>query len=156
MRMHVRVKGMAEVQAMLRQLPQAVRGDALREAALEGAEVIRAQAEQNALRHKRTGTLAGDIHAEIAKESLGDRVVVHIGPGEKGWYGRLLETGHAIVRGGRLRSKRNPGQVVGHAPPYPWLRPALDARRREAAERVMRSLRQRMDRILRRTGGRSS
>ena len=154
--MHVRVKGMADTQAMLRELPQAVRGDALREAALEGAEIIRDQAVANALKHKRTGTLAGDIHAEVARESLGDRVVVHIGPGKKGWYGRLLEMGHAIARGGRLRSKRNPGQVVGHVPPYPWLRPALDARRRDAAETVVRSLRRRIDRVLRRTGGRST
>ena len=160
--MQVRVKGMAEVQALLRQLPQAVRGDALREAALEGAEVIRQQAVANALKHKRTGTLAGDIHAEVAQESLGDRVVVHIGPGRKGWYGRLLEFGHAIVPAGQRRAARQArkagtlAQQFGRVPPYPWLRPALDARRREAAERVMRSLQRRIDRVLRRTGRRST
>lgn len=164
MRMHVRTKGMGEIQAMLRDLPQAVRGEALRESALDGAEPIREQAVANALKHKRTGNLAESVEKEVARESLGDRVVVHIGPTQDGWYGRLLEMGHAIVHRGQRReyrrAKKLGGELLewegGYVPPYPWLRPALDTKRREAAERVMKSLTQRIDRVVRRARGRAT
>lgn len=143
----MRTKGLREISDALNLLPREVAGQHLREVALLGAEVIREQAEANARAIQRTGTLAGDIHAEIARESIGSRVVVHIGPGREGWYGRLVEFGHAIVRGGRLRSKSRPGTLVGHVPPHPWLRPAFDARRR-VAQRIMEAeFRRRLSRI---------
>ncbi len=140
MRMTIRTKGMEEIKQRLNMMPREVAGDHLREVVLEGAEVIRQEAEQNALKHKITGTLAGDIHAEIAKESLGGRVIVHIGPGKKGWYGRLVEMGHAIVKGSRKANKK----VIGHVPPHPWLRPALDVKRREAQETMIKAFRRRL------------
>lgn len=140
MRMTIRTKGMREIQEHLRMMPREVSGAHLREVALEGAEVIRAEAEKNARERKVTGTLAGDIHAEIAKESLGSRVAVHIGPGKKGWYGRLVEMGHAIVRGTRKADRK----IIGHVPPHPWLRPALDAKKREAQEVMIRAFRRRL------------
>lgn len=146
MRMTIRTKGMEEIRQALNLLPREVAGEHLREVALMGAEVIRQEAVRNAERHRRTGTLAGDIHKEIARESIGFRVVVHIGPGNKGWYGRLVEFGHAIVRGRRKAEKR----VVGHAPPHPWLRPALDAKRREAQQVMIEEFRRRIERVWRR------
>lgn len=140
MRMTVRAKGIEEIRNRLNMLPREVAGEHLREVALEGAEVIRAEAEKNARERKVTGTLASDIHAEIAKESIGVRVVVHIGPGKKGWYGRLVEMGHAIVRGRRKADKK----IIGYAPPHPWLRPAFDAKKREAQEVMIRSFRRRL------------
>ena len=140
MRMKVRVKGMEESSAQLNMMPREISGAHLREVALEGAEVIRAEAEKNARERKVTGTLAGDIHTEIAKESVGSRVVVHIGPGKKGWYGRLVEMGHAIVRGTRKADRK----VIGHVPPHPWLRPALDTKKREAQEVMIRAFKRRL------------
>mgnify|MGYP001157634375 FL=1 len=140
MRMRVRVRGMEEISAHLNMMPREVSGAHLREVALEGAEVIRAEAEKNARERKVTGTLAGDIHAEIAKESVGSRVVVQIGPGKKGWYGRLVEMGHAIVRGTRKADRK----IIGHVPPHPWLRPALDAKKHEAQEVMIRAFRRRL------------
>lgn len=146
MRLTIRTKGMEEIRQALNMLPREVAGEHLREVAMLGAEVIRAEAEQNALRHKRSGDLAGDIHKEVAKESIGVRVVVHIGPGRKGWYGRLLEYGHDIVRGTRKATRR----VIGHVPPYPWLRPALDAKRREAQDVMAQEFRRRLEKVWRR------
>ena len=128
-------------------MPQEVRGEALRAAVLQGAQVIRDQAEANARAIQRTGTLASDIHAEIdEKKSTDTRAAAVVGPGKRGWYGRLVEFGHDIVRGTRKATRR----VVGHAPPKPWLRPAADAKRAEAEQVAFRSLERRLERLWRR------
>ena len=46
-----------------------------------------------------------------------------IGFSKDAWYGRLVEYGHKIVRGGRLGKG---GKVVGHVAAKPFLRPAFD------------------------------
>jgi len=131
-------------------MPQEVRGEALRAAVLQGAQVIRDQAEANARVIQRTGTLASDIHAEIdEKKSTDTRAAAVVGPGKRGWYGRLVEFGHDIVVGGRKRG-RNKGRVVGHVAPKPWLRPAGDAKRKEAEAVAIEVLQRRLERIWRR------
>lgn len=145
MKLTIRTKGMEEIRRALNMLPREIAGEHLREVAMVGAEVIRAEAEQNALQHRRTGTLAGDIHKEVAKESIGVRVVVHIGPGKRGWYGRLVEFGHAVVRGRRKAEKRQ----VGYAPPHPWLQPAFDAKKAEARAVMEREFVRRLKRAWR-------
>lgn len=128
-------------------MPQEVRGEALRAAVLQGAQVIRDQAEANARAIQRTGTLASDIHAEIdEKKSTDTRAAAVVGPGKRGWYGRLVEFGHDIVVGGRKRG-RNKGRVVGHVAPKPWLRPAGDAKRKEAEAVAIEVLQRRLERI---------
>lgn len=153
MRMRVRWKGKGpeELRRRLELMPPEVTGEALREAVLMGAEIIREQAEANARAIQRTGTLASDIHAEInERRTTPTRAEAVIGPGKEGWYGRLVETGHDIVTGGYKRSKRKPGRVVGYAPPKPWLRPAGDAKRAEAEQTVFRELQRRLERVWRR------
>lgn len=151
MRMRVRWKGPSpeEIRRQLELMPQEVTGDALRAATLKGAEVIRQEAVKNAEQIRRTGTLAGDIHAEIdERRSTNTRAWAVVGPGKKGWYGRLVEFGHDIVVGGRKRG-RNKGRVVGHVAPKPWLRPAGDAKRKEAEAVVIEALQRRLERIWR-------
>ena len=156
MRMMVRFRGPSpeDIRRKLELMPQEVRGQALRDAVLEGAEVIREQAVANARAIQRTGTLAGDIHAEIDERRTRDtQATAVIGPGKRGWYGRLVEFGHDIVVGGRKRSKKKPaGTVVGHVPPKPWLRPAGDAKRQEAEQRTIQALQRRLERVWRRRG----
>lgn len=156
MRMTVRFRGPSpeDIRRRLELMPQEVRGQTLRGAVLEGAEVIRAQAEANARAIQRTGTLAGDIHAEIdERKSTDTRATAVVGPGKEGWYGRLVEFGHDIVVGGRKRAKKTPaGTVVGHVPPKPWLRPAGDAKRAEAEQRTIQVLQRRLERVWRRRG----
>lgn len=154
MNMRVRFRGPTpeQIRRQLELMPQEVTGDALREATLKGAEVIRQEAVKNAEQIRRTGTLAGDIHAEIdERRSTNTRARAVVGPGKKGWYGRLVEFGHDIVVGGRKRAKKTPaGQVVGHVPPKPWLRPAGDAKRAEAEQVAIEELTRRLERIWRR------
>ena len=156
MRMRVRFRGPTseEIRRRLELMPQEVRSEALRDAVLEGAQVIRDQAEANARAIQRTGTLASDIHTEIdEKKSTDTRAVAVIGPGKRGWYGRIVEFGHDIVVGGRKRAKRAPaGKVVGHVPPKPWLRPAGDAKRVEAEQRIIKTLQGRLERVWRQRG----
>ena len=150
MRMRVRFRGPTpeEIRRRLELMPQEVRGEALRAAVLQGAQVTRDQAEANARVIQRTGTLASDIHAEIdEKKSTDTRAAAVVGPGKRGWYGRLVEFGHDIVVGGTKRSKRNPGQVIGHVPRKPWLRPAGDAKRAEAEQVAIEELTRRLERI---------
>ena len=153
MRMRVPFRGPTpeDIRRRLELMPDHVRGEALREAVLEGAKVIRDQAEANARAIQRTGTLASDIHAEIdERRSRDTQATAVVGPGKKGWYGRLVEFGHDIVVGGRKRAKRTPaGTVVGHVPPKPWLRPAGDAKRQEAEQRTIQALQRRLERIWR-------
>src|SRR5690554_5376427 len=153
MRMTVRFKGPSpeDIRRQLELMPQEVRGEALRDAVLEGAEVIREQAEANARAIQRTGTLASDIHTEINERRTRDtKATAVIGPGKRGWYGRIVEHGHDIVVGGRKEAKRTPaGKVVGHVPPKPWLRPAGDAKRVEAEQRIIKALQRRLERVWR-------
>lgn len=154
MKMQVRLKGAEDIKQRLNLLPKEIAGQELREVALQGAEVIRKQAEANALAHKVTGTLAGDIQAAIARESLGQQVVVHVGPGKEGWYGRLVEFGHAQVRvTGRVRRGRRTYRIkqqLGQVPSHPWLRPAFDATKEQAQNLMADEFRRRLERIWRR------
>jgi len=154
MRVTIRTKGMQEIREALNMLPREMAGEHLREVALIGAEVIRQEAVANALKHKRSGNLAKNIEKEIARESIGSRVIVHIGPNKDAWYGRLVEFGHAIVRvvsrvrkGGRVRRIT---EHLGQVPLHPWLRPAFDSKRREAQKVMEQEFRRRLERIWRR------
>lgn len=156
MRVTIQTKGLREIREALNMLPREVAGEPLREVALIGAEVIRQQAVANAEKRRRTGNLAKNIEKEIARESIGTRVVVHIGPNKDAWYGRLVEFGHAIVRvTNRIRNAagrtvRRETVNLGQVPPHPWLRPAFDAKRREAQQVMEQEFRRRLERIWRR------
>src|SRR5690606_25386390 len=100
MRMRVRWKGTGpeELRRRLELMPPEVTGEALREAVLMGAEIIREHAKATARAIHRTGTLASDIRAEInERRTTPTRAEPVIGPGKVGWYGRLVETGHDVV-----------------------------------------------------------
>lgn len=141
MKVRMKVEGGDKLARRLQMMAEEVARKHLREVALAGAEVIRAEAEAKAPRQ--TGTLASDIHAAVEKQTK-SRVMVKIGPGEKGWYGRLVEEGHAIVRGGRRKGKKAKGRVVGHVPPQPFLRPAFDEKVDEAQKVIEAELKRRI------------
>lgn len=139
MRVRIKVEGGDKLARRLQMLAEETARKHMKEAALEGAEVIRAEAVEKAPRGK-TGTLKDNIYKEVTNQTK-NRIEIHIGPGGKGWYGRLVEEGHAIVVGGSRKVKGKPGRVVGHAPPYPFLRPAFDEKTDEAQEAFVKVLR---------------
>jgi HK97 gp10 family phage protein len=137
----MKVEGGDKLARRLQMLAEETERKHMREAALAGAEVFRAEAEAKAPR--KTGTLAGDIQKEVTKQTK-SRIAIKIGPGKKGWYGRLVEDGHAIVVGGRKGAKKKPGRVVGHVPPHPFLRPVFDEKTGESEDAVAKELRRRL------------
>ena len=132
MRVRMKVEGGDKIARKLQMMAEEVARTHMRECALAGAEVIRAEAAT--LAPRKTGTLAGDIQKEVKKQTK-SRVDVHIGPGKKGWYGRLVEDGHAIVVAGKK---------VGDVPPHPFMRPAFDAKTGEAYDAFEAELKRRL------------
>lgn len=128
----MKVEGGDKLARKLQMLAEETARKHMREAALVGAEVIRAEAEAKAPR--KTGTLAGDIQKEVIKQTK-SRVTIEVGPGKKGWYGSLVESGHAVVAG---------GQKVGAVPPHPFLRPAFDEKTDAAQGAMVTELRRRL------------
>lgn len=148
--MIVKVKGWQEIQQKLNRLTNELRAQVLVDAAMAGAEVIRHEASRRAPR--RTGSLAEHIVAEVTGKGS-HWVRVDIGPDRDHFYGRFIEFGHALVRvTGRVRRGRRTyriKKVLGHVPPHPFLRPALDEGGRKAVEAVAEHLRAAIDRITR-------
>ena len=132
MNVRMKVEGGDKLARKLQMLAEEVAKEHMRECALAGAEVIRAEAAT--LAPRKTGTLAGDIQKEVKKQTK-SRVDVHIGPGKEGWYGRLVEDGHAIVVAGKK---------VGDVPPHPFMRPAFDAKTGEAYDAFEAELKRRL------------
>jgi HK97 gp10 family phage protein len=132
MKVRFKVEGGDKIARKLQMMAEEVARTHMRECALAGAEVIRAEAAT--LAPRKTGTLAGDIQKEVKKQTK-SRVDVHIGPGKEGWYGRLVEDGHAIVVAGKK---------VGDVPPHPFMRPAFDAKTDEAYDAFEAELRRRL------------
>ena len=132
MKVRMKVEGGDKIARKLQMMAEEVARTHMRECALAGAEVIRAEAAT--LAPRKTGTLAGDIQKEVKKQTK-SRVDVHIGPGKKGWYGRFVEDGHAIVVAGKK---------VGDVPPHPFMRPAFDAKTDEAYDAFEAELRRRL------------
>lgn len=132
----MKVEGGDRLARRLQMLAEETARKHMREAALEGAEVFRAEAEEKAPR--KTGTLAEDMQKELVKQTKA-RVEIKVGPGKKGWYGFLVEDGHAIVRGRGKSAK-----VIGHVPPHPFMRPVFDEKTGEAEDAVAKELRRRL------------
>lgn len=141
MKLRMRFTGGAEIQRRLEQIPKDIAAGPMQEAVMAGAEVVKAEAEANARAIAVTGTLAANIYAEIAKESVGTRVVAEVGPGAEGWYGKLVEVGHKI--------KDSADIEIGEAAPHPWLRPALDNKKKEARQRMAEVLDRRLKELWR-------
>lgn len=151
--MTIRMTGGKEIQRKLQNLSRDMAAGPMREVVMSGAEVVKKAAEAAALAIKDTGTLASDIHAEITKESIGTNVMAKVGPGKKGWYGRLVEYGHKSIRvTGRYKKGRRwyrNKKDLGGVEPHPWLRPAFDKSKDKAREVMGRELERRLDKAWR-------
>lgn len=118
--------GFEELNAALRSVGTRAGGLVLRDAAEAGAKVIAEEARR--LCPKKSGKLAEGITAEVGRLQQG-RAQFNVSFNKAQWYGKLVELGHA------LRRKRR-GKVIGHVPPHPFLRPALDTKAEEATKTV--------------------
>lgn len=147
MKVRFKVQGGDKIARRLQMLAEEVAMEHMRECALAGAEVIRAEAAT--LAPRKYGDLAENIEKEVEKQTRA-RVEVRVGPGEEVWYGRLVEFGHAIVVGGIRVVKRSGrvrwygGKKVGDVPPHPFMRPAFDSKTDEAYDAFEAELKRRL------------
>lgn len=126
--MSVTIKGMATLERRLRALSDNARGELLRKAVLEGAEIIRDEAER--LAPKRTGRGAAGI--KTTAKASGSRATAEIGYDKKeAWHLRFAELG------------------TKHHSAQPHLRPAIDTKKGEAVQAVGLSLKLGIDRARR-------
>lgn len=120
----IEVLGTEEASRKLRQVADATKGKEMRRAVRAGLTVVRKAAIR--LAPHRTGTLKKNIGTSTKVERA-TRVSGSVGFRRDAWYGRLVETGHALVR------KK---KVIGHVPARPFLRPALEGQVNEVVRRV--------------------
>lgn len=150
----VHVKGLAQLEAALRQLPEKVQANAMRGALRQGAKVIAVQARANV--HTVSGTLAESVSFGAKLTPSGVLGYVRAGgKGKKGkgsaFYAQMVEFGTAAhlikappgarlnVRGLLYSSVEHPG-----ARKKPFLLPALDARAGAALAAIADYLRRRL------------
>lgn len=98
------------------------------------------------------GTLKGAIRMVVhgAKEGVAAEALV--GPSKKYVFlARWVEYGHRLVKGGyskiTARGRRGPGRDVGVVPAYPFLRPAWEATRGRALEKMAEVYREAIRRV---------
>lgn len=162
----VKLEGFKELAEALRQLPERAGKNLLRAGVAAGAAEIRQEAKKNALAIKRTGTLARSIYQkQIAELSNATKQTFFVGArrgkkyqkvGKKGlsadaYYAPFVEFGHFTrpSKGGRLPRLTNRGQArneqladlvqtgqVKWVPPQPFLRPAFDAKKDAAIQKM--------------------
>lgn len=145
--------GFKELAETLRELPGNLGKNVLRSAVMYGALAIQDEAKQNALRMKKTGTLARSIYRKQIRELSGpEKQTVYVGArsgklyqknGKKGtgrdaYYAKWVELGHFTRPAKGQRATRN--GVIAHGvrwvPGRPFLRPAFDARKELAVESI--------------------
>lgn len=107
--------GIEEVLAELKEIGDEAEG-AVERALDEAGKLIQEDASQRAPR--KTGFLAGHIEREMDPKML----AIRVGPSKDAWYGKFPELG------------------TKHQAAQPFLRPAMDARRKDAREAFVKEL----------------
>ena len=112
----VSLSGDRELYQKLSAMSNAAASDVLEKGVVAGATIVQKGAQARVRR--RSNKLAGAIKVAVGEKSR-DRAVAGVRISRKGFYWRFIEFGHVIKR-------TRKGPVVGHAPAYPFLRPAFD------------------------------
>lgn len=123
-RFRVSVEGGEELARKLATLSEQMAGGELAVATRLGAEVVAEEAAQRAPRG-RTGKLARSMTTKV-KKITPTRATVLAGPSSEGFYGRFLEFGTSYIKA------------------RPFLRPAFDTKKDEAAKVIGDYLRGRL------------
>lgn len=138
------------------QIAEAVGESSLRAAGFAGAEVFRDEAKRNASAHRKTGVLEKNIIVKrLEEESDGGKrqaYLVTVRTGKFGadgdaFYWRFVEQGHKFIRRGKgkddtLKKRRVEALEFGTAmaPAYPFMRPAYESKKQEAADAMAAKL----------------
>ena len=84
------------------------------------------------------GTLKKGIAIAKATRQPPTIVRYQVGFSKKAWYGHLVERGHKLVR---------KGNVIGHVPAHPFLRPAFDANVEKAIQEMEKVLKAELNKL---------
>jgi HK97 gp10 family phage protein len=148
MRDLVNIKGGAELQRFLNQLPVKVEKNIMRAALRAGANVIKAEAKENV--PVQDGDLKRSIKVSTSARRGTVRAKVKAGD-QKAWYWHFVEFGtaaHTIKarNGKRLFFNGIFAKVVNHpgAKAKPFMRPALDNKANDAIRAVGRKISERL------------
>lgn len=148
------------IKAATDQIGDTVSEASLRAAGAAGAAVFRDEAIRNAAAHKQTGVLMRNIIMKrLEEDSNGSKrqaYLVTVRTGKFGadgdaFYWRFVENGHRFIRRGKnkkdtLKKRRAHALEFGTAtaPAYPFMRPAYESKKQEAAEAVTATLAEKM------------
>lgn len=151
----------AAIVSATNEMREAVSEKSLRRAGFAGAEVFRDEAKRNAANNRKTGNLTNNIIVKrLEEESDGGNIqsyMVTVRNGSKdrdgAFYWRFVEFGHKFVppnpNKGKGRKKamwelhREAARLeygTATAPAYPFMRPAFESKKKEAAEAVQAQL----------------
>ena len=161
MSVRISVTGIAEVDNLLRSLPNQVNHRIMGAAHLDAAKPL-IDAAQNIVAGRdkttNTGRLEQSIGGiKISQRKSGEVGMVHIGPRRKkgiyyGFHGHLVEYGHRLVS-----SKKSGKRVIGFVRPYPFMKPAFDKTKdevgRNIVETVQKKLMSFMKKTIKKSGG---
>lgn len=169
------IKGLAELDRVLKELPATIEGKVVRGGLLAGQKVIAQAARDNLDENEsvKTGELKKSIRIRFKKKSQRFGWVRYevVAGGRKAWYSHLIEFGTASFYTGTGKSVGKPYEIkpknrkslflaglfkeqVTHPgiKPRPFMRPALDENQREAVEAVAEYIRKRLPRELKKVG----
>lgn len=140
------VTGIAEVDALIKGLPNQVNHRIMGAAHLDAAKPL-IDVASNIVRVK-TGRLKQSIGGvRLSQRKTNEVGMVHIGPRRKkgryyGNHGHLLEYGHVLKRGGK---------TFGRVKPYPFMRPAFNQTQNEVQRRITDSVQKKLMSFMKRT-----
>ena len=145
------VKGLAQLQAALDQLPAQIERNIMRGALRNGAKVLLAEAQGTAAFADDTGALRASIRISTSVRRGTVTAAVKAGPSKRDkrpWYARLVEYG---TKAHIIRARQGKVLAIGvskvHHPgakARPFMRPALDAKAQEAVQATAEYIRQRL------------
>lgn len=145
------IQGLSDVQKMLDNLTTKAADQCIRKALMAGAEIEQAAITERAPVKDTTGgrlpdgALKSDIVIKFKRDDNGTQYAV-VGPDKlTKFVARLVEYGHRMVIGGRSRKlvngkTRGPGKEVGMVEEHPFIRPAYESTRIEAANVIATTL----------------
>lgn len=127
----VTIKGVDELVAMLKELPDKTAKKAIKPALREIAKEVRTKAKANVQRHKDTGLLLGSIRVTTMRDKPGYPIAVVVGVTKKSKFADKLAAQRKSL-GKRFPNypmmiERGYTRKGVHYPARPWLRPAMQS-----------------------------
>lgn len=141
----VDIKGLAEIERRLRELPEKVRRKHVRKSLKDATEIVRSDAQRRAPREDMTMDMWDYIYGVDTGPHLKDNITSKVTVGANGASGKVgidykkVHHGHLVEFGTkphRIGKFSHPG-----AKKHPFMRPAFDARGDEAVEVITTQLR---------------